>query len=338
MCRDRTNAGNDEVFLADFNGDGHLDILSIRADPVYLGDGLGNFSADNVVGMPSDRYGLAPVAAGDIDGDGLDDVARISANGWPEAWHSSAPTVDVVAFHNASNGLAPVSGANRVRLADMNGDGRPELVVIGAGVVTIFKQTAVDDEWLWQQAGEVEFIGRSGVALATPRDLNHDGMLDLVWLAPAIGSSPFIPNGPNQLGVRCYNASDDEGTTERVLAVRWTFPAEPRNLPAAPAVVVLRYAATIPIPDVNRTTASLAISLHGAEGPFLLVVDGSMPNGEFQLSLEGLSGMPPPNIVHARVNVTSFDEQGVATSAAAVSQPITLVSAPSETEDGRTVP
>jgi len=68
------------------------------------------------------------------------------------------------------------------------------------------------------------------------------------------------------------------------------------------------------------------------------VVDGSMPNGEFQLSLEGLSGMPPPNIVHARVNVTSFDEQGVATSAAAVSQPITLVSAPSETEHGRTVP
>ena len=124
--------------------------------------------------------------------------------------------------------------------------------------------------------------------------------------------------------MRCYNASDDEGTTERVLAVRWTFPAEPRNLPAAPAVVVLRYAATIPIPDVNRTTASLAISLNGAEGPFVSVVDGSMPNGEFQLSLEGLSSTP--NIVHARVNVTSSNEEGIATSATAVSQPITLVS------------
>ena len=35
-CRDRTNAGNDDVFFADFNGDGHLDILSIRANPVHL--------------------------------------------------------------------------------------------------------------------------------------------------------------------------------------------------------------------------------------------------------------------------------------------------------------
>ena len=150
-------------------------------------------------------------------------------------------------------------------------------------------------------------------------------MPDLVWLAPAIGSSPFIPNGPNQLGVRCFNASDDDSPPERSLAVRWTYPAEARNLPASPAVVVLRYAATIPAADVNRTTASLAISHHGPEGPFEVQVDSRMPSGEFQLSLAGLSGVDPPYVVHARVNVTSSDEEGSSTSATAVSQPITLV-------------
>ena len=164
------------MFLADFNGDGHLDILSIRANPVYLGDGLGNFSADNVIGIPGDNYGLAPVAAGDIDGDGLDDVARIGAGGWPEAYRSEAPTVDVVVFRNESAGLTPVSGASRLRLADMDGDGRPELIVLGAGVINLFKQVADAPPWSWQQAGDAQFIGRAGVALATPRDLNHDGM------------------------------------------------------------------------------------------------------------------------------------------------------------------
>jgi hypothetical protein len=64
--------------------------------------------------------------------------------------------------------------------------------------------------------------------------------------------------------------------------------------------------------------------------------DGSMPDGEFQLSVAGLSGMPPPYIVHARVNVTSSDDEGAATFASAVSQPITLVSSPVATEYERT--
>lgn len=145
----------------------------------YLGDGLGNFSADNVIGIPGDNYGLAPVAPGDIDGDGLDDVARIGAGGFPEAYRSDAPTVDVVIFRNESSGLTPVSSASRLRLADMNGDGRPEMVVLGAGVITIFRQVADAPPWSWQQVGDAQFIGRAGVALATPRDLNHDGAFSI---------------------------------------------------------------------------------------------------------------------------------------------------------------
>jgi hypothetical protein len=71
--------------LADFNGDGHVDVLLSAADQteltMLLGDGHGAFGAPVPVPLPAGLTG-GPLACRDLDGDGRADVALLSrANG-----------------------------------------------------------------------------------------------------------------------------------------------------------------------------------------------------------------------------------------------------------------
>ena len=112
----------------------------------------------------------------------------------------------------------------------MDGDGRPELVVVGEGVVVIFKRRELlpgTGVWEWEQVSEdagLSFHGKAGTALAAPLDVDHNGLPDLVWLAPTAGNCtlPFTREC-NELLVRC-----EAGGAPHELAVRWVWPAEPR--------------------------------------------------------------------------------------------------------------
>ncbi|MDJ0906252.1 MAG: FG-GAP-like repeat-containing protein [Woeseiaceae bacterium] len=122
-----TNSGsNDGVALADFDGNGTLDLVVVngggQADMVYSNDGSGNFSPMATLG---NSFGQA-VAVGDFNNDGNRDIAIAAVGGNP-------------VYHGNGNGgfnlHATLGNANSldVAVAEFDANGRDDLVFANAG-------------------------------------------------------------------------------------------------------------------------------------------------------------------------------------------------------------
>lgn len=182
--------GEGRMAIADFNGDGLPDIAStgIFGVGVLLNTSSGG---DITFGPHQYTYQVSSasvgIAAGDIDGDGLPDLAVVN--------HLPVGTVSVlrntggngsVAFASQVD-LTTANGASFVAITDMNGDGLPDLVVtnMSDGSVSLLKNTG--------SKGTISFAahadypaaaGAQGTVLAGPAgvvagDLDGDGLPDV---------------------------------------------------------------------------------------------------------------------------------------------------------------
>ena len=126
------------VAIADIDGDGLRDVVSAtqsdNAVAWYRNLGGGNFGwspanpeANRKV-ISTDGNSPSSVAAGDVDGDGIADLAVTSFNDNTLAWFKGAisATGDVIFTRHVVSANQP--GAFAVTIADMNGDRRPDLV------------------------------------------------------------------------------------------------------------------------------------------------------------------------------------------------------------------
>ncbi|QDU84027.1 FG-GAP repeat protein [Planctomycetes bacterium Pla163] len=127
-----------EFRLADFNGDGFLDVVGVSTYLTHVegvGDGsFGVFSAQSIDFYPS-AHGVEVV---DVDGDGLVD-AVVAA--------TSADRIKIFRGDGSgftTTGLVSLSGIDSPRcvdLRDVNGDGHPDIVAVGgnaSGQVAVF--------------------------------------------------------------------------------------------------------------------------------------------------------------------------------------------------------
>ena len=143
----RTSGSFDDVRLADVDADGDLDLVAFRSASTetietYRNDGHGVFpstaSATTTVPKPSSFHFPSSLAVGDVDHDGVVDVAATSGRGGQGVlWlfrglghgtfvllHEAKDTV----HDDAWGCFAP----NGVALADLDGDGRDDVVVTDA--------------------------------------------------------------------------------------------------------------------------------------------------------------------------------------------------------------
>jgi hypothetical protein len=130
-------AGGSCVTVADVNGDGKPDLLLITGDgvSVLLGNGDGTFQA--AVSYPSGGESATSVAVGDVNGDGKPDI--LVANLCDISGNCQNGTVGVLLGNRDGTFQAAVtysSGggyASSVVMGDVNGDGKPDLVVAQCG-------------------------------------------------------------------------------------------------------------------------------------------------------------------------------------------------------------
>lgn len=188
-------------FMVDVNGDGLPDIVGFSGGGVYvaLNYGDGTFAAPSY-GL-NGQYGTAqgwtdnntyPRLLVDVNGDGFPDVVGFSGSGVYVALNNKNGTFAAPSYW-LSNQFSPAQGyvnnsVNPRFLADVNGDGLPDIVGFDATDVYVSLNTgtggfAAPTYWLSGQFG----VNQGWVDSSTnPRDLvdiNGDGLLDLVGFA-----------------------------------------------------------------------------------------------------------------------------------------------------------
>lgn len=179
------------IASADFNGDGHPDLVTVnQADwslSVLLNDGKGGFNAAKVLTTPSGAETLS-VATADFNGDGKADIITPDVNGHIYVWLGNGDGTFQAALTSA---IASTSGIYSLAVGDIDGDGNTDAVVSEYGLNQV--QVCKGDG-----AGHFDCSANSPIAIASPlyatlADVNGDGKLDIIvtsaTLDPTVGSA-----------------------------------------------------------------------------------------------------------------------------------------------------
>jgi hypothetical protein len=234
VARDGKQPHTHGLAIADFNRDGHADIVTANNDDgdvsLLLGDGQGQF-----VRAPRSPFpcgpGPYPIAATDIDGDGDADVlipnaahddsalktltillgnrqgeltaapsspvkceasvwyvatGDLNSDGRPDvvATHSEGSAAATILLNDGTGKLAPAAssplqlghGAWGAQIADMNRDGKADLVVAADEAIRVF---AGDGRGGFQPAAGSPYPSGKGAWRLVVADFNGDGKLDV---------------------------------------------------------------------------------------------------------------------------------------------------------------
>ncbi|HET8732373.1 MAG TPA: VCBS repeat-containing protein, partial [Anaeromyxobacteraceae bacterium] len=172
--------------VADLDRDGWLDVAVVVQRPgsgfhlgVYRVNGVDEFIFN--VDVATDFTGAGRACAGDVTGDGADDLVVLTSQaGAPVLLLAGRGDVTFAAPAVAAT-AAPVGAGTVPVCADLDGDGRADLLLLeadGSGSIAILPS-------LGPTLGTPRLLDVHAVALATA-DLDRDGDVDLV-LAPASG-------------------------------------------------------------------------------------------------------------------------------------------------------
>jgi hypothetical protein len=182
----------------DVNGDGYDDLIvgapdtggSTGAVYVYLGSsgGLDGTAALSLTGPgASSKFGSTAVIAGDINGDGYDDVAvgapwYDSFKGEFQVYYGSAVGLDVDSPTTVTPTSTILLGGLVVGPGDVNGDGYADLLVLTSGLgLRLYLGSA--SGLVTSTYGSVVYTGGGstfGSAMAPAGDVNGDGLADVV--------------------------------------------------------------------------------------------------------------------------------------------------------------
>ena len=220
-------AGNDIVgdvrssqdgLSADFNNDGNADIYVVNnssfggsANQLYLGDGLGGFTANDI---PSDFNISRGAASGDFNSDGYIDLYVANDNNQQnKVWLNDANGVGIAPTFTANDITGDLAESKDATSADFNNDGNADIYVVNTNVQN---KLYLGDGLGGFTANDI--VGDISTAYGgTSADFNNDGYIDIyvttsgqniVWLNDANGVGVAPTFTANNITGDLFIASD----------------------------------------------------------------------------------------------------------------------------------
>lgn len=236
-----TSTPSDAIAAGDFDGDGHRDFVD-AARNVYFGDSQFHWTMQTL--QPPTNHPIIGLATGDFDGDGRDDIVECDAGGWMRCWQArpgrtfASRSYGLPAWGTAStylyvtdldgDGFADIAasggvwrgngagtwseltnlllGASLLRVADLDGDDIPELIVRTQNSIEAIRRTGLGTHV--RSGPIVPLSWGATLGDAAVIDFDRDGLRDLViatdgihlWRNP--GSLPFVPVSSSNLPPR----------------------------------------------------------------------------------------------------------------------------------------
>lgn len=324
-----TGAGSrpTDVALGDLNNDGRLDIATALSGTSAVGELL-NQSPNGFAAVSSYASSAAPygVALGDLNGDGRLDM--VTSNYFTSS-------VDV-RLGQLGGGFASVTsystGAGstpnkELALADLNADGRLDIITVNVGTNTI-------GVLLWQTNGFAPVSNYTLLTGTQPQDvavgdISGDGILEIV-VADGTGSVRIMNSQPSGFGTHTLSLPLNPGSTTSNLTLGDVngdgkldiITANSTGtiglfLSAPNSVIYSSYSAgtntfptSLALGDVNGdgqpdiivgydNTGSVGILLSQSAGTFGPVTNYPVSNGPIRLALGDVNGDRRPDIVTA---------------------------------------
>jgi len=319
------------VAAADFNGDGHLDLLAARASYtgeetlVLLGNGDGTFGKPTIYSMG----GPAALGTADFNGDGKIDIVTANALGnisllsvllgEGNGSFQAAPQKALTAFTAFASTVGMAS-------ADLNGDGFTDFVDAESTGTQVLLGGGDNQLTIGQFISTVA----TSIALA---DVNGDGHKDLIMTTSGANVVVFLGNGDgtfqaalnsNASGIQAAVAVGDfngDGKPDLVLIVSGALGVmlgEGNGTFAAPAQLfaVGSEPDSIAVGDFNKdgkldvvvanfgTPSSISLLLGNGDGTFQPQTNLPLPAnaGPWQVLVADLNGDGNPDIVSSNNN------------------------------------
>jgi hypothetical protein len=187
-------AGTYEGLLADLDGDGKVDVVTVDNIDGKLGvfrnvsPTTGAISTASFAGYSNVYTGGDPehIRLADMNGDGLPDIIATNqySNKFTVLINTSTPgNITFQAQTGFTVGLnVSASSIYNIAVTDVNGDGKPDVVMITNSSmnrnVTVMPNTSTGGQLSF--GAEVDFLGTTGVTSLSVGDLDNDGLPEIV--------------------------------------------------------------------------------------------------------------------------------------------------------------
>jgi len=180
--------------IGDVNHDGKLDVVINYYDhlEIWFGNGDGTFTYASSVDVSQVVSDVVAVVA-DLDGDGNGDIVLAPD---PNAGANLGP---IAILYGNGDGtfqppvLIPVSHRySLINVADLNGDGKPDLTMTDGGSVAILMNLGNR-----KFASEVDYVAGGAVSALSVADVNGDGFPDIVVANTGGTTVTVLLNQPN---------------------------------------------------------------------------------------------------------------------------------------------